>query len=394
MTVTIDVATKIITPDQKIWLVHAGKGKKYYEIFKRQNIVFLDMPGLDLTLESLTSVEKIRQHVRMAEARRKYHFSDEKLASAPSKNPSTYESGASDDVRGDVGNIQGLFASAKQGDLVLVTGRGPFESILIGEISDEFNPEDTLTLEKKPYASVQYRKVKWVSTKYAKKDFGQEIAEKKLVNRKAVVNIERNNLTESIYKYAYRSYFIIRGDNDVVQNLAKVDFMGHNYSGHDPRATRSSIDLISYLEAAFIAFERGQIEEFSQLPFKVAMDNWADGDLIQSFSQEFNSPGRFRMLSYSLSFCAFMTMGVSALTSAKIASFMEGAEIHNSVSSDQVSKEIFQSQCERVQELLNSLGQDKLCELEAMGNDAKNRIGLKTQVDIKSVDEQMPITSN
>ncbi|HEY1095609.1 MAG TPA: hypothetical protein VGF14_00035, partial [Alphaproteobacteria bacterium] len=100
---TIDVATKIITPEQKIWLIYPGKRRKYYDIFSKQNMVFLDMPRLELKESSLDSIEKIRQHIRMSKAFRKYYHPDSPETKAPSSSTSAYSNEAGDDVKGDVG---------------------------------------------------------------------------------------------------------------------------------------------------------------------------------------------------------------------------------------------------------------------------------------------------
>ncbi len=378
---TVDIATKTISEDQKIWLVHAGKGKKYYNIFKNQNMVFLDLPRLELTKESLNTVEQIRQHIRMSKAYKKYFHPNSEEPTAPSSSPRTYSDISGDDVMGDVGNVQGLFVNAQVGDLVIVTGYGPYDAILMGEIQTEFDPSDKINLEKVTYGDFQYRKVKWVSNRYAKKDLERELAERKLVNRKAVINIVRTALTENLYKYAYSSYIL--HSNVAINNgiLAKLDIRGNKYQGNDPRVLSASIDLISYLQAAYVAINDDELESFSSTPFYQALSRWEDLTLLDNFTSNFNSKGKFSCYTKGAGLIAFLTIGIACLTSGvPIEAFTEGVALENSQSA--VIDGSFEDACKMFEDLVSSLGSGTCEDLKSVLAEVDEKIDLNVDAKV------------
>lgn len=371
---TIDLATKIISPNQKIWLVHPGVGRKYYDIFRTQGIAFLAMPGLELTLESCKSSEKIRQHIRMSKTLRKYFHEDGGREKTPSKNPNDYSKDADRDVNSDLGNVQGLYCEAVPGDMIVVTGYGQYQSTLIGEFSEPFNPKDKIVLPKHEYAHVQYRRIRWINTGHAKREYSRALAER-LVNRKAVVQLPKDKISEELYQFAYSSY--------VIGERSKVNLYGPKYKGHNLIETNSSTILIAYLAAAFSSIEKNELEIFVKLDADIAIQKYFNSDLIQDFYQEFHSPGKFVLFTKSAVLAAFLIIGITMLTSTTAAEeFKKELNIENSVDG-QVDNH-FQEGCEKYKELLKSLSDNGLCMVEDLAKKAKEDIDLKTPARVKT----------
>ncbi len=369
----IDLATKIISPEKKIWLVHPGNGRRYYDFFYRNKMVFLLMPGLNLKETSFGSVEKIRQHIRMANALRKYSSSDTN-DTPPSRNINTYSSDSGNDVNSAVGNVISLYQTAQPGDLVVVTGYGQYSRVLMGEITTEFDPTERIELEGKfSYADVQYRKVKWISTKYQRRDFEEELA-KRLVNRKACVQLNRDAMSEQLYRYAYLSY--------ILGNKSKVEFEGPDYSGTNPLELYPSVRLVSYFAAAYAAIQDDRMDEFKALSISAAINEFYDPSLMENFMQEFNSPGKFEMFAKASVMALFITIGVAAATSdISFAEFAQNLSVTNS--KDSGADADLDSAAEKFDFLMNSLGNDKLNELDELGQESTDTIGLKSPAKVK-----------
>src|SRR5581483_5631096 len=107
--IKFDLATKYIPTDQKVWAIHAGKHKKFYSIFLEGNMVFLEYPGLNISIDALEDATRIKQHIKMSNALSEYLRKGG--TSAPSRNPSTYVIEDADDkaLKADMGNVRNLY---------------------------------------------------------------------------------------------------------------------------------------------------------------------------------------------------------------------------------------------------------------------------------------------
>jgi hypothetical protein len=142
--VTLDLATKIVEPTQNIWAIFPGLARRFFNEFQTQNVVFLDMPAIDLTLQALTDDSVLRQRVAMSRAWRAYLRGSE--SKIPSRMPSAYEILRDPSTGAAVGNVRSLFSRDKRGDLVLVGKYDIYEPVLIGEIQSDFQPLDTIKI--------------------------------------------------------------------------------------------------------------------------------------------------------------------------------------------------------------------------------------------------------
>jgi hypothetical protein len=110
--VTLDIATKIVSPDQQIWAVFPGLGRRFFGRFQDEGVIFLEMPGIHLTRAALKDDNVLRQHVAMSLAWIDYHRGAEK--SAPSRRPDTYDPPKSASFNAAVGNVRNVISKCSR----------------------------------------------------------------------------------------------------------------------------------------------------------------------------------------------------------------------------------------------------------------------------------------
>jgi hypothetical protein len=89
MPVVFDIAAKLVSPDQQIWTIFPGLGRRYFGRFHDEGVIFLEMPGINLTPRALEDDEVLRQHVAMSLAFIKYYRGG--TGSPPSRRPESYD---------------------------------------------------------------------------------------------------------------------------------------------------------------------------------------------------------------------------------------------------------------------------------------------------------------
>lgn len=164
---------------------------------------------------------------------------------------------------------------------------------------------------------------------------------------------------------------------------SKIELEGPNYSGRNPLETYPSMLLVSYLSSAFSAIERGQIDIFKTLEIESAISNFYDPELMENFMQEFSSPGKFEIFVRNVALATFMSIGVASATSdLPLGRFADNLIVENTVEGNLAVEQ--QEATDKYKFLLNSLGQERLDDLEALGKKAKNTIGLNSTAKIKA----------
>ena len=369
-----DIATKLIDPKTNIWVVHPGRNRRFYSRFLQSNTVFLELPALNAGRKTFDEIGRSRQHVRMSlEHIRRYSSSD--VSSRPSKNPANYSDQAGDGQFNTwVGNARKLYGTAKVGDLVVVPGKGAYAPVLFGEIATPFNPSDTIRVEQFNFADIQTRQVKWISTNHYRRDLPPHL-DIHLSKPPAIRSVSRGKGNgDGFFEYAYPSYIL--GDVSVAQ------IYGPRYSGKNPLDTYPATRLIAYLVSAYAALEKGKDGELSRLGIDQVIEQYYDPTLIESFTQNFNSPGGFGVRAKTPLLAMIVTLGVTiAVGGFDPMSLLSGIVVENSAAGgpDQVGDQAG----EKVKYLMNALGADRVREMQEIGDEAKKTIGLKTPVRAK-----------
>ncbi|MBA1157939.1 hypothetical protein [Microvirga mediterraneensis] len=366
---TIDIATKIVPEDQRIWVVFSGSRRQHYEYFLDNSLVFIDYPGIALTRKSLESMDAIRQHVRMAIALNEYHRSGVQKR-PPSRNPKRYSDAPFEEHSSRVraGNVRRLYKEVRAGDLVVVPGAA-FQPVLFGEVTDDFDPKNQVSVPGRDYLPIQYRSVKWTRTDVSRSDIPVDL-QRYFLKPPAVAEIARTDTTERLYSFAYDSY--------ILRDRSFTFFPGPNYSGNDPLETSEANQLISYFVAAYSAIERDEIDDFVSLSMLDAIAEYYDKELLESYVQVFRSPGYFSMMTKVTLLAAFVASRVTIATTNVLPAVMkDGIKITNSATAKpNKDQEHLEAQMNL---LMKSLKEPQLNEMRAKGKNAKKKLGLKAQ---------------
>lgn len=211
-----------------------------------------------------------------------------------------------------------------------------------------------------------------MNTKKKKSDFSQKLVEK-LINRKAVISIEQYPYGVELYRHIYGSYSI--GDS------SKVDLYGKNYSGNDIMATDSSIKLVAYLASAYAAMEMGEEQALKDMKIDDVISRYYTSDLVENFSLNFNSPGKFELFVKSVSLAFFINISVCSLTYAGTVN-PNDLNVINSAAGENASDGELDEACDKYRTLLNSIS-DNICdEVADLADTAKQKVGLQTSAKV------------
>lgn len=366
-----DIATKIVSPDTNIWVVFPGRGRRYLETFLANEAVFLETPALDITPAAVNEVKRIRQHVRMSLAFQDFH---KKGGKAPSRRVATYPDDVFDEARFTVlaANVRKLFGRVKVGDLIVVPGK-LFAPVFFGEVIEEFDPQKSIEVGGFAGEKIQYRAVKWVSN-YVPRNLIPADLQIYLSKPPAIAKVPRLPNTDEFFRFAYKSY--------VLAEKSAVIIDGPRYTGKNPLDTIEANYLVSYFIAAFNAIESDKLLEFSKLDVSDAITRFYSPELVVSYTQNFNSPGRFGLIAASSVLAIFVGLGATmAISKLPATAFQNGISVKNSLApgDDGVARDAGV----KLDYLLKSLGKDQIEDLQKLGDQSRQKIDLQTPVKMK-----------
>jgi hypothetical protein len=282
---------RLVRDDVAIWLIYAGRGRRFYEIFQQSKSVFLNLPGFNATERVFESDELIRRHLKMSDEI--FRYVSGARNSPPSRraanyNPYPYASGTAEakSFAAELGNIERLFVEAKPGDIVMSPPFGHFDPYLIGEIRRTWTKDDDLEIEMLQGEAVPTRKVRWLNVALARRDFPARVS-RRLQNQHAITRVDPI-FYKDILDLVYPSY--IWGER------SKLDVFGDDYKGTDPLQPYASALLVKYVIASVFAFKKDEFDNFQKLSPHDAIEQFYDESLVEEFGQNFNSPGKFSVV--------------------------------------------------------------------------------------------------
>jgi len=366
-----DIATKIVSPDTNIWVIFPGRGRRYLETFLANDAVFLETPALNITAAAVNDVKRIRQHVRMSLAFQEFH---KKGGKAPSRRAAAYPDGVFDEARFTVlaANVRKLFGRVKIGDLIIVPAK-LFAPVSFGEVVGEFDPQESIEIGGFGGERVQYRAVKWVSN-YVPRNLIPAHLQIYLSKPPAIAKVPRLPDTDEFFRFAYKSY--------VLAEKSAVIIDGPRYTGKNPLDTIEANYLVSYFIAAFNAIESDKLSEFSKLQISDAISQFYSAELVVSYTQNFNSPGRFGLVAASSVLAIFVGLGATlAISKLPATAFQNGISVKNSFAPGDDG--IAHDAGVKLDYLLKSLGKDQIEDLQKLGDQSRKKIDLKTPVKIQ-----------
>lgn len=373
--VTFDLATKVIANDQTIWAVFPGRDRRFLDLFRETNSIFLDFPGIALTPQVFADDNLLRRHVGMSYAIAGYRRGIQQAV--PGRNPLGYEVKRDGEINKAVGILRGMFVRMKVGDLVVIGGKSLYEPFIAGEIVSPFSPADTIELPYYGLERVPVRKVRWLRVNAERRILSQKLSHL-LSNRTAVITIGKEEFGDEIYKLVYGDY--VFGDD------GRYVFPGPKYN-NIARQTIPGINLLSYFIAANHAHDEGEIDKFAALDLYPATENYFHQEILHSFELEFASPGEYVIyakqagLALLVALCVAATSGDFTYAEAQAATIVNSADHHGHgpAGPDTCPVPIK----DKFHDIMGSLGAEKFNKLCALNKDAQAGVGLKTNVKAK-----------
>lgn len=279
---------KFISPDVSVYLYYAGRNRKYLNVSRLDNAVFLDIPGFLTDKDTFNSDEDIIRSLNRSIAVRRNLRQDGSYPQAGALSsyggsPPLLDGKVDRSFAADLGNIRTLFCDINIGDVIIMTPQDHYGHLLIGEITREWTDDQVMDLPGETGNPLPYREVKWLSHDLTRRDFPARVA-RLMQNRKAISRIDYQAY-EDIFKYVYPRY--------IWGNTSKIDIFAPNYSSADPTVTVESSELIKYAVAAYGAILQGKIDEFHSLPLDKAAEDYFDDVLVIQIAQAFGSPGGY-----------------------------------------------------------------------------------------------------
>lgn len=310
MTIVIDPAIRILPDDHRIFVLHPGSSKRFYNDFQETSSVFLDLPGITFAARPDTDTPQLRNQLRMARRIASWRNGGSKEDEKPTRDPDDYRvENPGNAAPKIVHAVMDLYAEARAGDLILVPGPGYNSTVYIGEFVDGFDPQFKITATRYPTEQIPARKVAFLPTTMAKRQFNSRII-RLLQNRQAIIQVSQEVDRREIYSIAYGDYVWKESSGNLIRvTEQEIDLNDLN----------KAVDLTNYFAAQYLALRKGELREFLALDFNAAIDEYYDKSYFGGVSVEVHSPGFFsrrmkdaRLAGYVSAMLALSGAGVTA----------------------------------------------------------------------------------
>lgn len=371
----IDIKTKIIPPGHRIWALHAGQDRRFQEDFRLNSAVFLDIPGFSAATDTFSDVTAVRQHLRMSKKVANYvrRQAAANPPAVPSRDPKSYSNSAGKPgFNSHVGNIITLYSEVSVGDLILVPLGDQYDPVLFGEVLRPFTPRDLITIKRYPREKIPFRAVRWLPLKIQKRDLSEEIS-RRLENPHAI-SMLHSKYSHDIYKLAYKTYSSAE--------VSKADFFGPTYSGRDPLEIIEAARLIKFYVSAYAAIKSGNQADLGTKPLAQIIKDHFEPELIQDITIEFTSPGKFTLICGTAVVCLLVAAAVAmSVSGVSYQEAIAGIDVINSAAA--AGDPAVSETNELLNELINSIGEERYNQLKEEAQEAKAQIGLSTNAVVK-----------
>lgn len=244
----VDIATRLVAPDEDVYIVRPGDGYWLYDTFATSTYVFLDFPALNLSFEgNPPSDRQLRLLITMSLAVRDW-LDNDKLGPEPSHDAADY---VGKDYRRRLGRYVGavkrLYYQLKPGTIVVVPPKNWFEDVLIGELvgpPQMLRPRGLYSGE-----AVPARRVVWHRRK-PKSQFPSDV--RRLLERPdPVMQLDRSLRGEILRagfdQYGYEGEFAARL-NTKTDEFSTLDDYNIQY-------------FVNYVTGVLVAYEQGRKAE-------------------------------------------------------------------------------------------------------------------------------------
>jgi|GEM_PF-3682332 len=383
--VKIDISTHFLPDDHQVFVLHPGKRKKFYKEVLEQQAVFLDLPGFSLKKNVDIKSDDFHAALEMSAAVAKWH----RLGADPDKKPSRdlanykNEKAKKSTLKSRlVSEFEGLYFTARVGDLIVCPGDGYNSHVLIGEITKPFSPDFTAYSRHYPGEKIPARQVRWLSIQQ-KKAFYSDRLISLMQNPAALIRIYDLVERKEIYDVAYKDYTI--GNEGVGRILIKNSHI-------DLKEFSQGMEVVSYFSALYHAKDIGQLADFLALPPKEAIEKFYNHTYFTDTSININSPGEIAQKAIKAALPSFIGI-MLALAAMQVApTDAAAADFVNSASGVPSGCQI--EIAERVKEAMNMMHMDMWQEICAKRRAATDAIGMDTPTEVTVDGKSATVSGN
>lgn len=319
----LDIKTKLIPPDHRVFVLHPGEKKRFYGSFADQSVVFLDLPGADLPLDPDPNRPEVRAEIYKSRAIANWHRTGADKAKKPDRNVGSYiaRAAAKNNSR-YMTEIETLYKEAKPGDLVISPGPGYSSPVYIGELVGSYKP-GVVGHAARMYGNepIPARRVKWLPPQQIKRQFSERLI-KLMQNRQALIEVKILIEREEIYDLVYKDY--AWGTAAVGRTLVKDQ-------AFDLRNVGTGTKIIYYIAAMYLAEDAGALNAFALLDIDAAIQTFYVEDTFTDTAIEIHSPGTIWLHTKKLTLPAFLSAMLALSAPGTTASAAAAAHITNSL---------------------------------------------------------------
>lgn len=363
MTIKVDLNSKVVTPDQKIWIVHSGRNRSHIDTFQSEGAIFLEFPGLSLSSGIENDDAAIRQRIRFSQAIRankgpaREDGSQIRLAD--------FRQDADTDVAVHLRTVKHLAWRIEPGDLIIVPGRGASGGVLFGEAAGSFFPQQTIRVPSLVYADTPVRRVNWLRSR-AKLDLPPDLV-RYFEKPPAIAEVGRNKLTDRFFDYAYEAYS--------TTDHAWASFDAPRYDGTDFLSLVPPAQLLALAIALYRAMEIGA--DIRDLSYDALVERFYDAKILEDAQLKFASPGRYNLKDRDARLAQFINAFVGLALAGALTACADGerAEFTNSQSAADPSTQELQAMVNMASQ---TAGRDVLVRADEQGQEAQRTIGMQS----------------
>lgn len=372
----VSLDMKIVDDEKQMFRVYSGYGRRFFDFFAEHNLVFLEVPDINLSPESFDDVELVRKEVRrsrdIASIIRKQRIIPPILPRRATYNGLPDKNDKSGNSL--IGSVTSLYRDAQPGDLIVSPGRGAYKQVLYGEITEEFDSGHAITVEQFGELRIPIRKVRWIR-KTPQDELVPFQLSKYVTGRKAVALIKRSEDALSFFDIAYQSY--VTGD------ASRLSVFAPRYDSDSFLATSEINEIVGYLIAASEAVASNTIDQFSPLRTKQAIRRYVTRETLEYYRQNFNSPGAssFRSSAKKLGPAVAICIALAAAGSLAIVAAGGQLEIQSEVPVEMA--DVCAQYSERVRQMAEAMGVERCTELEADVALVTEELGLQVPASVE-----------
>ncbi|MDF2366459.1 hypothetical protein [Sneathiella sp.] len=374
MVCKVDLNTRILENDHKVYLARPGKGYRLYDEFLANFVVGPEMPGVDLIPGRVISNQpNLDLRLKKSIAIRKWLNEGRKNKDRPSDSINSYKSFGNARSKGQLlAVLKGYFEEMQQTDLLVIPPGAFAKQTLIAEpIGD---PEDFQNEKFEKYFekySIPTRKIK-VLSEIEKRALPSHVQD--IIAKPNMLVLLGKSEAEFFYRLAYGNYTV--GGN----NHAKLRVTSESYDTTDDLRIIAFLNFVALNTGNISISKTGNVASIKEAAF-------ADlGDFSPNFKSNINSPGWISLSSsYIIPLTTVALLGLAMSVGPDAVSLAENGNLAVINSSGPADNECVAEVHTSVIEQLNLLGLDRWQEACEIFKSAAEETGLETNVTVTKV---------